>query len=163
MAQFDFDQLAERWKETALATSIVFRPSTEDEKDVKICSVFFDDLSQVDKSRGTVYRLMLIKPFISTQENVRIPDELPAFDFFIFNRGRGLSAPQMQLEWAIQKKLGEQFLQDIENSNPVADGPKDIQVVGAVIKTPSHHEHKDWLIGTRFQGTVRIDSGFCVT
>lgn len=163
MAQFDFDQLAERWKATALKTKITFRKDTADEKEVEICSVFFDDLSQVDKSRGTLYPLMLIKPFVATQENVRIPDELELFDFFIFIKGRSSSATERQLQWAFIKKLGEQFLNDIENSNPVAAGPKDIQVVGPVVKTPGHHMHKDWLTGVRFEGSVRVDSGFCVT
>ena len=162
MAQFDFDQLAERFKDTALKTTITFRKDTADEVVAPICSVFFDDLSQVDKSRSTKYRLMLIKPMINTQDNVRIPDELAAFDFFIFNKGRSLSAVQRQLEWAILKQLGEQFLNDIENSNPNPAGAKDIQVSGAVVKTPGHHEHKDWLIGMRFEGIVRVDSGFCV-
>jgi len=163
MAQFDYDQLGRRWKETALKTSIVFRPDTEDEDAVDICSVFFDDLSKVDTSRSTIYRLILINPFTSTQENVRIPDELTVFDFFVFNQGRSLDADGRDLEWSKLKKLGEQLLQDIENSNPDADGPKDIQVVGSLVKTPGHHQHKDWLIGYRFQGTIRVDSGFCVT
>jgi len=163
MAQFDYDQLGERWKATALKTAITFRPNTEDEVTATVCSVFFDDLSQVDKSKSTKYRLMLINPFIATQENVRIPDELTAFDFFVFNRGRSLNADGRDLEWSILKKLGEQFLSDIENSNPNPAGPKDIQVLGSVVKTPGHHQHKDLLIGMRFEGTVRIDSGFCVT
>lgn len=158
MAALNSETLKDRFKSVSLATTITFKGVV-----VQVKSFFCDDLSQVNKSRGTDYPLFLMKPMDSRKPDKHAPYEIYKFDYFIFELEGQKDADERMTSWAKMKGLSEQFLADLENSTPDPDtNPQDIHILGEVVYENGHHmEHADRLIGVRTTGEIRVYDGKC--
>jgi len=162
MAALDFEALKDRKIATALATSVDYKPATEEAETLKICSAFVDDISEVDKNPDTDYPLYLEKPPDSSQPLAHDPHEVFTVVFFIFFVEDGADATERMKLWNKARALGKQFLEDLQKSAPTGDA-QDIRITGPIDMINGIHKvHSDQLIGTQFTVPLRVFTGECI-